>query len=514
MKSGPCVRFLFYNEIIMKILLEKFNPKLKLNSDTLIIFDSKSKKISKDISDLDEDLSGLIKEHLQVEGYDFAPNSSSIINISKQIKIAAKYKSLKRVILIGLGDNLRKAYALAFRTAKTAKAERIIIYKAQDPSLFAQTAILLDYEFLKYKSNKEDKKSKKILELKILVDEIKASDKKLLKQSLVISKATCLARDLVWEPASVVTPSYLADKAKEIKSEYIKLNIKEASECKKLGMGAFLAVASGSDEAPKFIEFNYKPNGKIKKHIALIGKGVTFDSGGLSLKPPKAMEMMKEDMSGAAAILGIMQALSELDLNNIQVTAIIAATENMPSGKAYRPGDVIMAMNGKSIEVNNTDAEGRLTLADAVAYVSNKYPDEIIDFATLTGACTVALGNICSGLMGNNEDLIKNLEQASQVTGELVWNLPLYDEYKKALKSTIADLINANSQGKAGAQNGALFIQEFVGKQKDSDKYIPWAHLDIAGPCWFDQDMDYSPKGASGVPVRTIMQYLIQENDK
>jgi leucyl aminopeptidase len=302
----------------------------------------------------------------------------------------------------------------------------------------------------------------------------------------------------------------LAEQAKLIdtKNNTIKVKILEQKDCEKLGMGAYLAVSQGSDQPPKFIEISYTPLGKIKKHIALVGKGVTFDSGGLSLKPAKSMEMMKEDMSGAAAVIGIMNAIAKSQPKGVQITAIIAATENMPSGKAYRPGDVIIAMNGKTIEVNNTDAEGRLTLADAIAYVSKKNPDEIIDFATLTGACMVALGNVCAGLMTNNQELLERVKASAERSGELMWQLPLYEEYKEGLKSTIADLINAGSGGKAGAQNGGLFIQEFIGKKKDSEEVIPWLHIDIAGPCWFDQDMDWSPKGASGIPVRTILDYI------
>jgi len=504
-----------YN-VLMKISLEKFLLSTKFISDTLVLFDSKSKKISQSIQDIDSDFAGIIKDSIQMEEFDFALAATLVITINKQVKVASRYKNLRKIILVGLGEKIdtksnRKAYASAVRAAKSSKAEKLLVYMPQEPVLFAETAILLSYEFNKYKTQDSKKTDKKLQEIKVLVDDVKSQDKKLFKNAQIIAESTLIAKDLVWEPACVVTPSYLADKAKEIKAENIKVTVKEAAECKKLGMGSFLAVSYGSDQPPKFIEITYKPTGKIKKHIALIGKGVTFDSGGLSLKPAKSMEMMKEDMSGAAAIIGIMNAISKIQPSGIQITAIIAATENMPSSKAYRPGDVITAMNGKTIEVNNTDAEGRLTLADAVAYASTKYPDEIIDFATLTGACMVALGNICAGLMGNDQDLIERLKKSSEATAEMMWQLPLYDEYKKALKSTIADLINANSQGKAGAQNGALFIQEFVGKQKDSDKVIPWAHIDIAGPCWFDQDMDYSGKGASGMPVRTIMHYLLVE---
>lgn len=498
----------------MKISIDKYTRSAKFNSDTLAIFAAKSS--DKVLKDFDKEFSGLLIESLKIEDFDYKIGSCEIIKLSSQNKIPTHFKSLKRVIIVGLLEDkdaeLRKAYAALIRSAKSAKSQSLAVFYPENPSLMAESGVLINYEFTRYKSKKEDKqkKEKKLSELKIYLPELKTGIKKAVKQAKIIAEATCLARDLVWEPACSVTPSFLANQAKKIKAKNIKVTVKEVADCKKLGMGAFLAVAQGADEPAKFIEITYKPaTGKIKKHIALIGKGVTFDSGGLSLKPSKAMEMMKEDMSGSAAIIGIMNAISRIQPSGLQITAIIAATENMPSGKAYKPGDVIKAMNGKTIEVNNTDAEGRLTLADAVAYASLQYPDEIIDFATLTGACMVALGNICAGLMGNDQDLINRIQKSSETVGEKIWQLPLYDEYKKKLKSTIADLINAGSGGQAGAQNGALFIGEFVGKQKNSDKEIPWAHIDIAGPCWYDQDMDWSPKGASGIPVRTILNYLL-----
>lgn len=514
----------------MKTLVEEFS-KTKFDFDAIAFFEYKtgenisSKKqydlanFSKGIRDFDKASSGLIQEYLQTEEFEFGLGSVLVIKLSSQNKISAKFKSIKKIFIVGLGEkdkakSSRKAVAELVKRARAEKVEKIGLRYSDSPDLVIETSILLSYEFTKYKSKdeksaKDSKKNKKLQELRVLVDSLTTNDKKLVKNAQIIAESTCLTRDLVWEPACEVTPTYLANEAKKLDGKVVKVSIKEAAECKKLGMGSFLAVAQGSDQPPKFIEFSYKPSGKIKKHIGLVGKGVTFDSGGLSLKPAKAMEMMKEDMAGAAAIIGIMNAVSKIQPANIQITAIIAAAENMPSGKALKPGDVITAMNGKTIEVNNTDAEGRLTLADAIVYLSQKFPDEIIDFATLTGACTVALGNICAGLMGNDQELIERIKAAAERTGELFWQLPLYPEYKEKLKSTIADLINAGSGGQAGAQNGALFIQEFVGKQKDSDKQIPWSHLDIAGPCWLDSDSDWSPKGASGIPVRTIVNYLL-----
>jgi leucyl aminopeptidase len=505
----------------MKISVNQYSKSVKFNSDALAIFhykDSEAKKKTKlnsETLDLDKSFNGLISEALDLENFDFDLASIQVIKLSSQNKRTSQFKSVKKIIVVGLGErsespNLRKAYASLFRSVKDSKTESLAVLYPENPSLLAESSILINYEFDKYKSKDSSKpKQVSLNNLVVYLKDLNSLDKKSFRNSQIVAESTCIARDLVWEPACVVTPSYLADQALKIKAKNLTVTIKEAAECKKLGMGAFLAVAQGSDEAPKFIEFTYTPATKVKKHICLIGKGVTFDSGGLSLKPPKSMEMMKEDMSGSAAIIGIMNAIAKIQPSGLKITAIIAATENMPSGKAYKPGDVIKAMNGKTIEVNNTDAEGRLTLADAVAYASLQYPDEIIDFATLTGACTVALGNICAGLMGNDQDLIDRIKKSSENSGELMWQLPLYDEYKKKLKSPIADLINAGSGGQAGAQNGALFINEFVGKQKDSDKPIPWAHIDIAGPCWFDEDQDWSPKGASGVPVRTMLDYLL-----
>ncbi len=509
----------------MKVSLDKFLIATKFTTEALALAitipekKAKGKNYSKTLLDLDKSFKGLIIEAIEAEEFDFSSGATLTITLNSHNKVATNVATLKKIILVGLGEEakldnkvLRKASAAIIRSARSNKIEKLTVIFPKNPEILAEASILINYEFDKYKSvdKKTDKKDKKFIELKILVETLEKTDKEAVKNAVIGAEATCISRDLVWEPACIVTPTYLAEQAKLIttKNNTIKVKILEQKDCEKLGMGSYLAVSLGSDQPPKFIEITYTPIGKVKKHIALIGKGVTFDSGGLSLKPAKAMEMMKEDMSGAAAILGIMNAVAKLQPKGVQITAIIAATENMPNGRALRPGDVIVAMNGKTIEVNNTDAEGRLTLADAIAYVSKKDPDEIIDFATLTGACVVALGNVCAGLMTNNQELLERVKASAERTGELMWQLPLYEEYKEGLKSTIADLINAGSGGKAGAQNGGLFIQEFIGKKKDSEEVIPWLHIDIAGPCWFEQDMDWSPKGASGIPVRTMLDYI------
>jgi leucyl aminopeptidase len=250
---------------------------------------------------------------------------------------------------------------------------------------------------------------------------------------------------------------------------------------------------------------SYQPSGRPaagrkRKKVVLIGKGITFDSGGLDLKPPDGMLRMKYDMAGAAAVLGIMRALPALK-PAVEVHGLIAATENMPSGSAIRPGDILRAMNGTTIEIGNTDAEGRLTLADGLCYANtNIQPDEIIDMATLTGACVIALGQLCSGLMANNQALANRLLKAAEAAGERLWQLPLIDEYRDNLKSEVADINNVGPRG-GGAITAGLFLKEFAGK-------TPWAHLDIAGPAFSEKDLPLAPKGATGYAVRTILTYL------
>ena len=266
-----------------------------------------------------------------------------------------------------------------------------------------------------------------------------------------------------------------------------------------MGMGAFLGVARGSSQPPKFIHMRYKPSKPLRK-IAIIGKGICFDSGGLDLKPPSSMLNMKDDMSAAAAVLAVMNVLKELK-PNVEIHALIAACENMPGASAYKPGDILTAKNGKTIEVDNTDAEGRLTLADALCYACDLDVDEIVDLATLTGACVVALGNVASGIMGNSQSLIDKLIKCGAAGGERLWQMPMYEEYKDSLKSDIADMKNTGSRY-AGTQTAALFLQNFVKKTR-------WAHIDIAGTAFLDKPVNELKKGATGAGVRTLLNYIL-----
>ncbi len=314
-----------------------------------------------------------------------------------------------------------------------------------------------------------------------------------------ISSAVCMARDLVNGPSNSITPTVLAEKARQIAAEHdLEVQVLDLDEAEAMGMGAFVAVAKGSQEPAKFIVLEYN-KGKELDTIALLGKGITFDSGGISIKPSEGMERMKDDMSGAAAVLGAMQAAAQLRIP-LHLVGIIPATENLPSGKAYKPGDVLKTLSGQTVEVISTDAEGRLILADALTYSLRYQPKAIIDLATLTGACIIALGDYVIGMMGNDEGLVKRVEEASHKVGEKVWRLPLWEEYFDYLKSDTADFRNVGTRA-AGTIIGGMFLSRFVEK-------TPWVHLDIAGPAFIEKERPYLPKGGTGVGVRLVIQLL------
>ncbi len=363
------------------------------------------------------------------------------------------------------------------------------------------TGLLLGvYQFNEFKTFERDK-IKEIQEVIILGET--AGEKKCLSDGVrtgkIISESVCMARDLVNGPGNQITPTALAEKAQKIaKSHAMEIQVLEVSQAEVIGMGAFVAVAKGSQEPGKFILLEYN-KGKGLDTIALVGKGITFDSGGLSIKPSENMERMKDDMSGAAAVLAIMEVASKLQLS-LHLVGIIPATENLPSGKAYKPGDVLKTLSGQTVEVISTDAEGRLILSDALAYGLRYQPKAIIDLATLTGACVIALGDYVIGLFSNDESLLKRVEEASGKTGEKVWRLPLWDEYFEYLKSDVADFRNVGTRS-AGAIIGGIFLNKFVEK-------TPWIHLDIAGPAYIEKERPYTPKGGTGVGVRLVVQML------
>ena len=313
-----------------------------------------------------------------------------------------------------------------------------------------------------------------------------------------------LARELVAAPPNVATPQHLADTAAALSRDFgLELTVLERSDCEALGMGSYLAVAQGSDLAPKFIHLTYRPEGGAKRRLVLVGKGLTFDSGGYNLKTAGSqIEMMKYDMGGSAAVLGAARAIGQLQPEGVEVHVIVPACENMISGGAIHPGDILTASNGKTIEVNNTDAEGRLVLADALVYACGLEPDAVVDLATLTGACVIALGHDIAGLWSPSDALAGALAAAASQGGEQVWRMPLQASYREGLKSGVADMKNTGPRP-GGSITGALFLKEFVSPG------LAWAHLDIAGTVWSDKGRGLDPAGATGFGVRTLLNWVL-----
>jgi leucyl aminopeptidase len=312
-----------------------------------------------------------------------------------------------------------------------------------------------------------------------------------------------LARELVVAPPNRVTPASLAETAAAIARDHgLELRVLERAECEERGMGAYLGVAQGSDLPPKFIHLTYRGAGEVRRRVALVGKGLTFDSGGYNLKTAGSqIEMMKYDMGGSAAVLGAARAIGQLRPEGLEVHVIVASCENMISGGAIHPGDVLTASNGKTIEVNNTDAEGRLTLADALVYACGLEPDVIVDLATLTGACVIALGDEMAGLWSCSDELAEALDNAARAGGENLWRMPLRASYREGLKSHVADMKNTGPRA-GGSITAALFLQDFV------KAGVPWAHIDIAGTVWSEKGRGENPSGASGFGVRTLVAWL------
>lgn len=434
---------------------------------------------------------------------------------------AAREFNAQRVYLAGVGkkeelslETLRRSSSAAARRAQNANITNLhtALPEIKLPGItlsdIAQAVVegvsLGTYRFEKYLTPSPDTKPK-IANI-TLVCRNRNEETPLqggMKLGTIFSEATNFARDLVNEPASVKTPEKLAEYAKSFASQNVHVTIYNKKQLEQMGMEALLAVAKGSSNPPVLIHLHYKKETpKVKTSLCFVGKGITFDSGGLSLKPAEAMETMKIDMSGGAAILGLFKVLEKIG-SNMEIHGIIPATENMPGGTATKPGDIAKAYNGKTIEILNTDAEGRLILADALSYAVKQNVTEIIDMATLTGACVIALGSNISGILSNNKDLLKRLLEASKYTGEKLWELPLEKEYLEQIKSKVADLKNISSvRREAGAIIGGIFLQEFVDNK-------PWAHIDIAGPAWTDRDTPLTWNGATGVMVRTLLRYIL-----
>jgi leucyl aminopeptidase len=364
-------------------------------------------------------------------------------------------------------------------------------------------AFIGDFDPGYYKSGKDKEKDQKIDTVTIVAN---ADDKfseleAALHTGRIVGESQNFTRDLVNEPSNLMTPTILAERAKKMASEVgLTCEVYGADKIRQLKMGAFWGVAQGSDEPPALIVLRYDPPGAAKDvHLGLVGKGVTFDTGGISIKPADGMEKMKYDMAGAATMIGTMRALALLK-PKVKATAIILATENMPSGKAQKPGDVQIAMSGKSIEIINTDAEGRLILADGLSYARQLGCTHLVDAATLTGAVVVALGYVNAGIFASTDDMYERFAKANQQSGEKMWRLPLDDEYKELIKSNIADMVNAGSRY-GGAIFAAMFLKEFA-------EDTPWIHLDIAGTAWMEDNKPWIAKGPSGIALRSLVEFV------
>ena len=426
------------------------------------------------------------------------------------------------VTVVGLGkrdelilDKVRTTIAQACRLLRNLNCRRVatILHGAGESGMdfreIAQAIVegstLGLYRFRRHMTKEsEDQDINELLIVereKTRIPELESSCRK----GKIIADAVILARDMVNEPANYLTPRDMADRAGELARTYgLDFTVMDFEQIKKGGMQAFLGVAQGSEQPPRFIMMSYKGGAKSDDTIGFVGKAITFDSGGISIKPSENMKDMKGDMAGGAAVLAAITAIAQLK-PEVNVTALIPATENLPSGKALKPGDVLNTLSGKTVEIISTDAEGRLILADALAYGVKSGFTPLIDLATLTGACRMALGDICSGIMGNNQDLINKIIEAGNKAGERLWQFPMYDEYKELNKSDVADIKNTGGRY-AGTITAAQFLSEFVGN-------TDWAHLDIAGTELTDKERGYTVKGATGIGVRTLINYVMNIDD-
>ncbi len=486
----------------------------KHKTGALVIFCFEDKVPGSVVQKADKALNGRIS-HLIKAGV-FKPSPGAVHLLYPEGRIKAE-----RLLVAGLGkrgdlktNRLRQAAGKAANALRAAGA-REIAFSADDirfaPKDLAQAVVegsrLGLYRFLKYKTSDDSVRDKDIQAITLLAE--KKSFVRDMQQGARIGEAiadsTLMARDMVNHPPADMTPTIIAAAAKRMAKDFqLRIQVLEKGAIHKLGMGGLLGVASGSAQPPKFIIIEYRRGGK-KPFIALVGKTITFDSGGISIKPAENMDKMKDDMSGGAAVLGAIRTAAALKLP-LNIVGLLPATENMPGGRAYKPGDILRTMSGQTIEVLNTDAEGRLILSDALTYACRYKPAVIIDIATLTGACGIALGNEAAGMLGTDKGFIQQMRAAGDKTGERVWELPLWEEYYEQIKSDIADMKNTGGRA-GGVITAAALLSKFVQK-------YPWVHLDIATVAWTDKERPYTPKGATGFGVRLLTQFLMDYEAK
>ncbi len=484
-------------------------PFHEIDCDALVVSVFEGEKTETGVlADLDQRANGVISSLLETGEFSGKAGESVYVPNPGDVKA-------RRLLLLGAGkaedfttDNVRRMAGTASRTLRGKKARSFAFVRRSSLAIgdsaqaATEGALLALFDPDKYHTS--DKTENHLATMLLATGATNGADadeaKRGIERGRIIAEATNYGRDVINEPSNVMTPTALARKAEEVAKSYgLELDVLEEAQMKELGMGSLLGVAQGSAEPAKLIVMRYTPKVPSQETIAIVGKGITFDTGGISIKPADGMEKMKYDMAGGATTIAAMRAIAQLK-PSVNVLGIVPATENMPGGRAQRPGDVVRAMTGKTIEVINTDAEGRLVLADAVAYARKLGATKIVDLATLTGAVSIALGDVYVAILGNNQAWVDEVIGAAKKSGEKLWQLPLDKEYREQIKSEIADIKNIGGR-KAGTITGAYFIREFV-------EDTPWVHLDIAGTAWNDSSKPYLSVGPTGVCVRTLVNLV------
>lgn len=496
----------------MKLDLQCVAPS-SLSTGLLVVFaadnnTSKDKNAQPEIALLstEESLQSAVARVLADGEFKARPNETLLLHSPQGLKAA-------RLLVVGLGKaakvsahDLRKAAGTATRYAKSRGIHALAILAPAHLSAaitaraIAEGAILGDFESDTYRTDRTDQSIASVSVVASESDHLGAETG--LREGVIVAESQNFARTLINEPANRMTPTILAQKAAEMSAEFgLRCEVYSTEKLRELKMGAFLGVAQGSDEPPALIVMTYEPSdAPAEPVLGLVGKGVTFDSGGLSLKPADSMEKMKYDMAGGAAMIGAMRAIAQLK-PKVKVISVVCSAENMPDGRAFKPGDVVTAMSGKTIEIVNTDAEGRLVLADGLHYAKTLGCTHLIDAATLTGACVVALGMLNAGLFSNDDETCEKFQDAMKISGEKFWRLPCTEDYRDQINSQIADIRNTGGTRWGGATTAALFLKEFVGD-------TPWVHLDIAGCAWNDEVKPALAKGPTGIAVRSILEWV------
>ena len=483
-----------------------------IKADALIVnFFEGKESLDGDIAVIDKALDGAISQLISQGEIKGKLNEITIVHSLGKLPTA-------RVVVAGLGkqpelspNKVRGAVAETCRWLRQKNVDNIAtvaqgagingVSLEDAAQVVTEGALLGLYSFRKHITRENDKPGEIKRLLIVGSDETKSRLEEGSNKGRVLAEATNLARDMVNEPANYMTPNHMAEMAIRLAESYgLEVSVLEQEQMAELGMGALLGVAQGSQQPPKFIVLHYRGSDSAETNVALVGKGITFDSGGISIKPSERLAEQKGDMSGGAAVMAAISAIAQLK-PKINVTAIVPATENLLSGNSLKPGDILTVMNGKTIEIISTDAEGRLILADALVYAKKLDAKFIVDVATLTGACRVALGEVCSGAFGNNQELVDKVIAAGTEAGELIWQMPMYDEYKEQNKSDVADIKNIGGRY-GGAITAAKFLAEFIND-------TPWVHLDIAGTNLTEKERAHLVKGATGVPVRTLVNLVL-----